>query len=81
VEYAKQNASGDEAVSLAIERLAVNLGKEIVSLMPGYVSTEVGAPTPHLTVTSGATRQLILRKESNSVAKWDPHDVVIHHGI
>lgn len=43
MEYAKQHATGDEAVSLAIERLAVNLGKEIVSLMPGYVSTEVRA--------------------------------------
>jgi len=41
VAYAKENATGDEAVSLAIERLAVNLGKEIVSMMPGYVSTEV----------------------------------------
>ena len=45
VAYAKENATGDEAVSLAIERLAVNLGKEIVSMMPGYVSTEVGAHT------------------------------------
>lgn len=41
ITYAKQHAKGDEAVSLAIERLAVNLGKEIVMLVPGYVSTEV----------------------------------------
>jgi len=41
VEYAKGKASGDEAVALAIDRLAVNLGREIVKLVPGYVSTEV----------------------------------------
>lgn len=31
----------DEIVNLAMDRLSVNLGKEIVSLVPGYVSTEV----------------------------------------
>lgn len=41
VAYAKQHESGDAAVSLACDRLAVNLGREIVQLVPGYVSTEV----------------------------------------
>eukprot|EP00854_Cymbomonas_tetramitiformis_P026639 gene26639-32715_t len=41
VSYAKENASGDDAVALAMDRLAVNLGREIVKIVPGYVSTEV----------------------------------------
>jgi len=41
VEYAKARETGDAAVSLAIDRLSVNLGRQIVSLVPGFVSTEV----------------------------------------
>lgn len=41
VAYAKARASGDEAVSLAMDRLAVNLGLQIAQLVRGYVSTEV----------------------------------------
>ena len=42
ISYAKQNAEGEEAVlELAMDRLAVELGLEIVKLVPGYVSTEV----------------------------------------
>lgn len=47
VEYAKsfefaQTGDAREAeVNLAMDRLAVNLGREIVKLVPGYVSTEV----------------------------------------
>ena len=42
VRYAKANADGDGAVlELAMDRLAVELGLEIVKLVPGYVSTEV----------------------------------------
>jgi len=42
VAYAKANAEGAEAVlELASDRLAVELGLEIVKLVPGYVSTEV----------------------------------------
>mmetsp|Transcript_30271 Transcript_30271/g.95504 ORF Transcript_30271/g.95504 Transcript_30271/m.95504 type:complete len:373 (-) Transcript_30271:398-1516(-) len=42
VHYAKANADGDGAVlELAMDRLAVELGLEIVKLVPGYVSTEV----------------------------------------
>jgi len=50
VAYAKANAGGGrwpwsrrscDAVTLAMDRLAVELGLEIVKLVPGYVSTEV----------------------------------------
>ena len=42
ISYAKANADGDDAVlELAMDRLAVELGLEIVELVPGYVSTEV----------------------------------------
>jgi len=42
VAYAKsQTKDQDEGVALAIDRLAVNLGKEILGLVKGYVSTEV----------------------------------------
>lgn len=42
ISYAKDNAEGTEAVlELAMDRLAVELGLEIVKLVPGYVSTEV----------------------------------------
>ena len=41
IAYAKANSGGDEVVSLAMDRLAVELGLEIVKLVPGYVSTEV----------------------------------------
>jgi len=40
--YAKENAEGPEAqLELSMDRLAVELGLEIVKLVPGYVSTEV----------------------------------------
>lgn len=44
VSYAvEQHATDDEAgtIALAIDRLAVNLGKSISDIVPGYVSTEV----------------------------------------
>merc|ERR1719238_1834469 len=42
ISYAKANAESSEAVlELAMDRLAVELGLEIVKLVPGYVSTEV----------------------------------------
>eukprot|EP00965_Chrysotila_dentata_P223109 6193389-Pleurochrysis_carterae.AAC.1 len=40
--------SEDEAVALAMDRLAVNLGREIVKLVDGYVSTEVHFATDSL---------------------------------
>lgn len=43
VEFAIQSGEADEAatVSLAIDRLAVNLGAAIAMIVPGYISTEV----------------------------------------
>ncbi|GAX21346.1 hypothetical protein FisN_6Lh088 [Fistulifera solaris] len=42
VQYAVQHAeSKSEIVTLAIDRLAVNLGKAIADIVPGYISTEV----------------------------------------
>ena len=41
IAYAKANAKGKDVVTLAMDRLAVELGLEIVKLVPGYVSTEV----------------------------------------
>ena len=42
IAYAKANAgTADEVLELAMDRLAVELGLEIVKLVPGYVSTEV----------------------------------------
>jgi len=42
IAYAKANAEGADAVlELSMDRLAVELGLEIVKLVPGYVSTEV----------------------------------------
>lgn len=42
IAYARANAEGEAAVlELAMDRLAVELGLEIVKLVPGYVSTEV----------------------------------------
>lgn len=35
-----------DAISLAIDHLSVNLGKQILALVPGYVSTEVRPPAP-----------------------------------
>ena len=40
--YAREHAQGAEAqLELSMDRLAVELGLEIVKLVPGYVSTEV----------------------------------------
>lgn len=44
VEYATSSCETDDeaaTVSLAIDRLAVNLGKSISDIVPGYISTEV----------------------------------------
>lgn len=42
VAYARKSGmSGDDLVGIAMDRLAVNLGREISQLVPGYVSTEV----------------------------------------
>lgn len=43
VAYAKANASGDEILSLAADYLFVLFGREILNIVPRYVSTEVDA--------------------------------------
>jgi transaldolase len=46
IEYAKQKLQGkpkDEVRSLAMDKLAVLFGKEILQIVPGRVSTEVDA--------------------------------------
>lgn len=44
IAYAKANASSkDEQVNLAMDKLAVNFGLEILKIVPGRVSTEVDA--------------------------------------
>lgn len=44
VEYGMANASSDEArIALVLDRLAVVFGREILSIVPGRVSTEVDA--------------------------------------
>ena len=46
IQYAKEHATGnghDDLVSLAMDRLFVVFGKEILSIIPGRVSTEVDA--------------------------------------
>jgi len=43
VEYAKGKASGDEAVTIAVDRLAVAFGQQSLKLVEGVVSTEIDA--------------------------------------
>jgi len=45
IEYAKENSSKDldEQVEMALDRLLVEFGKEILKIVPGKVSTEVDA--------------------------------------
>ncbi|KAI8381022.1 transaldolase [Radiomyces spectabilis] len=43
IAYAKSKASGEEQVELAMDKLLVNFGQEILKIVPGRVSTEVDA--------------------------------------
>ncbi|KAI9269414.1 hypothetical protein BY458DRAFT_510915 [Sporodiniella umbellata] len=43
ISYAKSKASGEEQVVLAMDKLLVNFGSEILKIVPGRVSTEVDA--------------------------------------
>ena len=38
-----QSGSAEEKLACAMDKVAVNFGKEIVKIVPGYVSTEVDA--------------------------------------
>ena len=70
--YAKKNSDGsDEAVlELAMDRLAVELGLEIVKLVPGYVSTEVDIRASFDTAESvRRARRLIAMYEAAGVPR------------
>jgi len=43
VKYGLKNGDGKNALSLTMDRLSVNFGKEITKIVPGVVSTEVDA--------------------------------------
>lgn len=58
VAYAVQQVAPAEAVPLAMDRLAVNLGAAISKLVPGYVSTEVD---PRLSFDTEASVERALR--------------------
>jgi transaldolase len=65
VAYARQEQPGsdddDETISLAIDRLAVNLGKAISDIVPGYISTEVDPRLSFDTEASVARGRRIIR--------------------
>lgn len=66
--YAKAHASGEEIVSLAMDRLAVELGLEIVKLVPGYVSTEVDIRASFdITQTVSRARRIIAMYEAEGI--------------
>jgi hypothetical protein len=71
IAYAKKNAKGTEAVlELAMDRLAVELGLEIVRLVPGYVSTEVDIRASFDTAESIArARRIIAMYEAAGVPR------------
>jgi transaldolase len=70
VAYAKARASGDEAVSLAMDRLAVNLGLQIAKLVDGYVSTEVDVRLSYETGESlSRARRIIAMYEEAGVPR------------
>lgn len=62
VAYAKKNAkSKAEELELALDKLSVNFGLEILKIVPGYVSTEVDARLSFDTVLSVARAQRIIK--------------------
>jgi len=71
VAYAKKNAKTPEAqLELALDKLAVNFGLEILKIVPGYVSTEVDARLSFDTEGSvKKARHLIKMYEENGISK------------
>lgn len=70
IAYAKERASGDAAVQLAMDRLAVELGLAIVKLVPGYVSTEVDIKASFDTdETVRRARRVVAMYEEEGVAR------------
>lgn len=70
VAYALSQNVGDETVTLAMDRLAVNLGKSISDIVQGYISTEVD---PRLSFDTEASvqrgRRIIAMYEEMGVPK------------
>lgn len=71
IAYAKSNAAGEkEQLELAMDRLAVELGLEIVKLVPGYVSTEVDIRASFDTAESlRRARRIIAMYEAEGVPR------------
>ena len=72
IAYAKRNAPADqsEVLELASDRLAVELGLEIVKLVPGYVSTEVDIRASFDTAESvRRARRIIQMYEADGVPR------------
>ena len=68
IAYAKEHAAGGDVTALAMDRLAVELGLEIVKLVPGYVSTEVDIRASFDTEESVArARRIIAMYEAEGV--------------
>ena len=68
IAYAKEHAGDEDVVALAMDRLAVELGLEIVKLVPGYVSTEVDIRASFDTAES-------LRRARRIIAMYEAEDV------
>ena len=68
IAYAKEHAAGGDVTTLAMDRLAVELGLEIVKFVPGYVSTEVDIRASFDTEESVArARRIIAMYEAEGV--------------
>ncbi|MFT5881296.1 MAG: transaldolase, partial [Moritella sp.] len=52
IAYAKENAAPEAQVALACDKLAVLIGKEILTTIPGRISTEVDARLSYNTEAS-----------------------------
>ncbi len=66
----KMGKDSDEAVDLAVEKLAVNFGKELAAIVPGRVSTEVDADLSFNTDgTIAKARRLIKLYEDDGVGR------------
>merc|ERR1711934_582069 len=71
IAFAKSQAgSEEEKLAICLDRLFVNFGKEIVKIVPGYVSTEVDARLSFDTKTTVARAlQIIKYYEECGVSK------------
>ncbi|GAX73513.1 hypothetical protein CEUSTIGMA_g965.t1 [Chlamydomonas eustigma] len=66
--HASGSKPSPEAINLAIDHLSVNLGRKILSIVPGYVSTEVDIRLSYDTAASEArARQIITLYEAAGV--------------